>query len=57
MEKETAELRAKFKKVVAEKQQLEREIKEQNTKLVEITTQSEKDNQSKDEKIKQLEAL
>lgn len=57
MERETRDLRAKFKKAVAEKQALELEIKDQKAKLILSEKVADENNARKDEEIKQLRAL
>lgn len=57
MERETRDLKIKFKKVLAEKQALEVEIKDQKAKLILSEKVADENNARKDEEIKQLRAM
>jgi regulator of replication initiation timing len=57
MERETRDLKTKFKKLLAEKQALELEIKDQKAKLILSEKVADENNARKDEEIKQLRAM
>jgi regulator of replication initiation timing len=57
MERETRDLKTKFKKLLTEKQALELEIKDQKAKLILSEKVADENNARKDEEIKQLRAM